>query len=270
MTPRSQTSTPRLVRNAPPILLVAGGLAVAFFVLPLVGLLWRVPWTDLPELLARPVVRDALVLSLLSSFAAAVLSTLLGVPLAWLLARVDVPGRSVLRAIVTLPMVLPPVVGGAALLFAFGRRGLVGSGLEDATGLLLPFSTAGVVIANTFVALPFLVVTVEGGLRNLDPRFEAAASSLGASQLEVFRRVTLPMIRPSIVAGVVLAWARALGEFGATITFAGNLQGRTQTLPLAVFVALESDRDEAVAMSLVLVVISVAVLIGLRDRWWRA
>ncbi len=251
------------------MLVAAAALAVAFFVLPLVGLLWRVPWTDLPELLGRPVVRDALLLSLVSSLAAALLSAVLGIPLAWMLARVQLPGRSVVRAIVTLPMVLPPVVGGAALLFAFGRRGLVGSGLEEATGLLLPFSTIGVIIANTFVALPFLVVTVEGGLRNLDPRYEAAAASLGASPFDVFRRVTLPMIRPSLVAGIVLAWARALGEFGATITFAGNLQGRTQTLPLAVFVALESDRDEAVAMSLVLVVISVAVLVGLRDRWWR-
>ncbi len=259
----------RSIKSAPPVLVAAAALAVAFFVVPLLGLLWRVPWTDLPEILGRPVVRDALVLSLLSSLAAAALSTILGVPLAWLLARVELRGRSLIRAIVTLPMVLPPVVGGAALLFAFGRRGLVGGGLEDVTGLLLPFSTAGVVMANTFVALPFLVVTVEGGFRNLDPRFEAAAASLGASPLEVFRRVTLPMIRPSIVAGIVLAWARALGEFGATITFAGNLQGRTQTLPLAVFVALESDRDEAVAMSLVLVVISVAVLVGLRDRWWR-
>ena len=251
------------------MLVAAAALAVAFFVLPLVALLWRVPWTDLPELLGRPVVRDALLLSLVSSLAAALLSAVLGIPLAWMLARVQLPGRSVVRAIVTLPMVLPPVVGGAALLFAFGRRGLVGSGLEEATGLLLPFSTMGVIIANTFVALPFLVVTVEGGLRNLDPRYEAAAASLGASPFDVFRRVTLPMIRPSLVAGIVLAWARALGEFGATITFAGNLQGRTQTLPLAVFVALESDRDEAVAMSLVLVVISVAVLVGLRDRWWR-
>lgn len=268
MSSPAPTTKSRSLRDAPPVLVTAAGLAVAFFVLPLVGMLWRVPWTDLPELLARPVVRDALVLSLLSSIAAAGISLLFGVPLAWMLARVDLPGRSVIRAIVTLPMVLPPVVGGAALLFAFGRRGLVGGVLEEATGLLLPFSTWGVVVANTFVALPFLVVTVEGGIRNLDPRFEAAASSLGASPFEVFRRVTLPMIRPSIVAGLVLAWARALGEFGATITFAGNLQGRTQTLPLAVFVALESDRDEAVAMSLVLVVISVSVLIGLRDRWW--
>jgi molybdate transport system permease protein len=170
---------------------------------------------------------------------------------------------------VTLPLVLPPVVGGAALLFALGRRGLVGEPLNQATGLLLPFSTSGVVLANTFVAMPFLVITVEGALRNLDRRYEEAAASLGAGQWTVLRRVTLPMIGPSLLAGLVLTWARALGEFGATITFAGNLQGRTQTLPLAVFVALESDREVAVALSLVMVVVSLSVLVALRETWWK-
>ena len=193
-----------------------------------------------------------------------------GIPLAWMMARVDFPGRPLVRGLVTLPLVLPPVVGGAALLFALGRRGLVGESLEQATGLLLPFSTWGVVVANTFVAMPFLVITVEGALRNLDQRYEGAAASLGASRWTVLRRVTLPMIGPSLVAGLVLTWARAFGEFGATITFAGNLQGRTQTLPLAVFVALESDRDTAVALSLVMVIVSLAVLVGLRERWWKA
>ena len=199
---------------------------------------------------------------------AAFISLLLGVPLAWVLARVNFPGRHIVRAIVTLPMVLPPVVGGAALLFALGRRGVIGEPINDATGFLLPFSVWGVVVANVFVAMPFLVVTVEGALRNLDGRHEAAAATLGASRLTVFRRITLPMISPSLRAGLVLAWARALGEFGATVTFAGNLQGRTQTLPLAVFVALEQDRDTAVAISLVLVAVSLAVLLLLRDRWW--
>jgi len=160
-------------------------------------------------------------------------------------------------------------VGGAALLFALGRRGLVGEPLESATGIVLPFSIWGVILANVFVALPFLVITVEGALSSVDTRYEDAAASLGASRLTVFRRVTLPMIRSSLVAGTVLAWARALGEFGATITFAGNLQGRTQTLPLAVFVALESDRDVAIVLSLLLVIISLAFLLALRDRWWR-
>jgi molybdate transport system permease protein len=182
---------------------------------------------------------------------------------------VEFPGRSVVRGLITLPLVLPPVVGGAALLFALGRRGLVGEPLGELTGLLLPFSTWGVVVATTFVAMPFLVITVEGALRNMDRRFEGAAETLGASRWTVMRRVTLPMIAPSLIAGLVLTWARAFGEFGATVTFAGNLQGRTQTLPLAVFVALESERDTAVAISLVMVVISLAVLITLRDRWWR-
>jgi molybdate transport system permease protein len=174
------------------------------------------------------------------------------------------------RGLVILPLVLPPVVGGAALLFALGRRGLIGEPLNQATGLLLPFSTWGVVIANTFVAMPFLVITVEGALRNLDQRYEGAAATLGAGRWTVLRRVTLPMIAPSLIAGLVLTWARAFGEFGATITFAGNLQGRTQTLPLAVFVALESDRDTAVVLSLMMVVVSLIVLLALRDRWWKA
>lgn len=245
-----------------------GAIGAAVFVLPLAGLASRTPWRDLPDLVTSDVVADALRLSMVTSLAATVVSILLGVPLAWVLARIEFPGRSVVRAVVTLPMVLPPVVGGAALLFALGRRGLVGEPLHEATGFLLPFSTWGVVVANTFVAMPFLVITVEGALRGVDRRYEHAAATLGASPLTVFRRVTLPTIAPSLRAGAVLAWARALGEFGATVTFAGNLQGRTQTLPLAVFVALESDRDTAVAISLVLVAVSLSVLVVMRDRWW--
>jgi molybdate transport system permease protein len=191
-----------------------------------------------------------------------------GIPLAWILARTQFPGRSVARALVILPMVLPPVVGGAALLFAFGRRGLVGQPLyEHADRFLLPYSIWGVIVANTFVALPFLVLTVESGLRAADPRFEDAAATLGASRWTIFRRITVPHAAPSIIAGAVLCWARALGEFGATVTFAGNLQGKTQTMPLAVFLALESDREAAIALSLVLIAVSLAVLVPLRDRW---
>lgn len=257
-------------RRPPVLLVVLGALGLAVFVIPFAGLLARVPWSDLPALLGGDVVTDALRLSLVTSLTVTLIAVVLGVPLAWVMARLDFPGRSLVRGLVTLPLVLPPVVGGAALLFALGRRGLVGAPLNQATGLLLPFSTWGVVVANTFVAMPFLVITVEGALRNLDQRYEGAAASLGAGRWTVLRRVTLPMIGPSLVAGLLLTWARAFGEFGATITFAGNLQGRTQTLPLAVFVALESDRDTAVALSLVMVVVSLAVLIALRERWWKA
>ncbi|MGH8915009.1 MAG: ABC transporter permease [Acidimicrobiia bacterium] len=257
-------------RRPPAVLIILGCIGLAVFSIPLVGLLARTPWADLPDLLAGEVVTDALRLSLVTSVAATVIAAVLGVPLAWLMARVEFPGRSVARGVVTLPLVLPPVIGGAALLFALGRRGLVGEPLGQLTGLVLPFSIWGVVIANTFVAMPFLVITVEGALRNLDQRYEGAAATLGAGRWTVLRRVTLPMIAPSLIAGLVLTWARALGEFGATITFAGNLQGRTQTMPLAVFVALESDRDTAVALSLVMVAVSLTVLVVLRERWWRA
>jgi len=209
------------------------------------------------------------VLSAIASFAAVTISTVVGVPLAWVLARVDFRGRALVRGLVLLPLVLPPVVGGAALLFALGRRGVVGEPLYEATGLVLPFSIWGVVIAVTFVSMPFLVLTVEGALRNVDVRFEGAAASLGAGGWTVFRRVTLPMIGPSLAAGMVLTWARAIGEFGATVTFAGNLAGETQTLPLAVFVALETNRDTATALSLLMVAMSLTVLVLLRDRWLR-
>lgn len=257
-------------RRAPIPFVLLGCAGLALFLLPLLGLLARTPWGRLPALLVGDVVTDALRLSLVTSLSATGISLLLGVPLAWLLARVEFPGRAVLRGIVTLPLVLPPVVGGASLLFALGRRGLVGAPLEEATGLLLPFSVWGVVVANTFVAMPFLVITVEGALRGMDIRYEQAASTLGAGPWTVMRRITLPMLAPSLKAGLVLTWARAFGEFGATITFAGNLQGRTQTLPLAVFVAMESDRDTAVAISLLMVAVSLLVLVVLRERWWKA
>jgi molybdate transport system permease protein len=252
----------------PALLAVLGAVGALLFVLPLVGLLEATPWSKLADLLSDDVVIDALRLSLISSVAATALATLFGVPLAWLLSRTRFRGRSMLQAIVTLPMVLPPVVGGAALLFALGRRGLVGEALDDTTGFVLPFSIWGVILANTFVAMPFLVITVEGALSNIDQRYEGVAAGLGASRLTVFRRVTLPMIAPSLRAGMVLAWARAFGEFGATVTFAGNLQGRTQTLPLAVFVSLDANRDAAIAMSLLMVTVSVVVLVVLRGRWW--
>ncbi len=263
--------TRRRVPVQPPVLWIGlGAVGAILFLLPLMGLLARTPWAELPALLARDVVTDALRISLVASVSSTLISALLGIPLAWTLARVRFPGRGLLRGLVTLPLVLPPVVGGAALLFALGRRGLVGGPLADVTGLVLPFSMWGVILATTFVSMPFLVIAVEGALRGMDRRYEEAARTLGARPWTVIRRVTLPIIRPAVVSGLVLTWARAFGEFGATITFAGNLQGRTQTLPLAVFVAMESDRDAAVAISLLMVGVSLLVLLLLRHRWWRS
>jgi molybdate transport system permease protein len=244
-------------------------VAFAFLALPLVALLVRVPWSDLPDLLAQNRVLTALRLSLECATIATAVSVVVGVPLAWVLARVRLPGMSVVRALVTLPLVLPPVVGGVALLMSLGRNGVFGRYLDDWFGYSLPFTTTGVVVAETFVAMPFLVVSVEGALRGADQELEEAASTLGASRSVVFRRVTLPLIAPSIAAGAVLAWARALGEFGATITFAGNLPGTTQTGPLAVYAALELDVHQALALSLVLLAVAVVILAGLRDRWLR-
>jgi molybdate transport system permease protein len=252
---------------APLPFLVLAAVGAAFFIVPLVGLLLRTPWPAAWDELRSPDVLMALRLSLLASFSATAIALIFGVPLAWTFARLTFPGRALLRALTVLPMVLPPVVGGVALLFAFGRRGLLGGWLAQAFGIHLPFTTAGAVIAETFVAMPFLVITVEAGLRSMDTRFEDAARTLGANRWTVLWRVTIPLVRPSLVAGAVLCWARALGEFGATITFAGNFPGRTQTMPLAVYLALETNPEAALVLSLVLLAVSLAVLIGLRDRW---
>ncbi len=260
----------RRTERLPALALVLAGLAVVFFALPFVGLLWRVPWGDLLDVLGRSSVRTALWLSIRTSLIASLIALVFGVPLAWLLARVDFPGRGLVRALATLSMVLPPVVGGVALFASYGRRGLFGQYLDEWFGVRLPFTTTAVVVAQVFVAMPFLVLTVEAALRQLDPRVEDAARTLGAGRWYVFRRVTLPSIRPALVAGVVLAWARALGEFGATITFAGNFPGETQTMPLATYLSLETDPDEALILALVLILVSFGVLAGLRDRWLRA
>jgi molybdate transport system permease protein len=252
------------------LVVLAASVAVAFFVIPLIGLLQKAPWSSLWDDLTTPEARDALRLSLVCSLWATALSVVFGVPLAWVLARVDFFGRSFVRALVLLPMVVPPVVGGVALLYAFGRSGLVGEQLYDWFGIQFTFNTSGAILAETFVAMPFLVITVEAGLRSVDLRYEDAAATLGAGRWTTFRRVTLPFIMPSLTAGAALAWARALGEFGATITFAGNIQGRTQTMPLAVYLALESRPEGAVALSLVLLAVSIVVLVMLRDRWFPA
>jgi molybdate transport system permease protein len=254
--------TPRA--GSPPRLLVAVAIAGLglFIVLPLAGLVAHVSGPSLIHALRSPAVHTALTLSLVCSATAAIISMLVGVPIAWLITRTNFPGRRVVRSLTLLPLVLPPVVGGVALLLAFGRRGFAGRAL----GLHLPFTTPGAILAETFVALPFFVLTVEGALRSLDPGFEETAAALGVRPWRLFVRVSVPMIGPSLVSGAALAWARALGEFGATITFAGNVAGRTQTLPLAVYVALETDPQAAIALSLVLLVVSIAVLVIIGRR----
>jgi molybdate transport system permease protein len=256
-----------VIRRAPWVLVLPALVGLVFLVLPLLGLLFRAPWSTLGTRLAQPQVLDALRLSLISATIATAVCLILGVPLAWMLARARFPGLHLVRALVTVPLVLPPVVGGVALLLALGRNGLAGRWLDRLFGVTLPFTTAGVVLAEAFVALPFLVISVEGSLRSADLRYEDAAATLGASRWTVFRRVTLPLIAPGIGAGSVLCWARALGEFGATITFAGNFPGRTQTMPLSVYLALETDPQAAIVLSLVLLAVSIVVLAGLRGRW---
>jgi len=259
------------VRNrrsgVPAPLLIPASLGVAFLVLPLVGLLVRAPWGSLWSQLTAPGVGEALRLSLVCATAATLISLVLGVPLAWVLARSRARGRSVLRALVTVPLVLPPVVGGVALFLVLGRQGIIGRWLYEVAGITIPFTTPAVVIAETFVAMPFLVITVEGALRAADARFEDVAATLGADRWTTFRRVTLPLVAPGIAAGSVLCWARALGEFGATITFAGNFPGTTQTMPLAVYLALQRDPEAAIVLSLVLMAVSLGTLLLLRDRW---
>jgi molybdate transport system permease protein len=253
-------------RRAPLVLVLPALLGLAFLILPLAALLVRAPWSTLGTRLAQGQILDALRLSLISATLATLLCLLVGVPLAWVLARVDFPGRRLVRALVTVPLVLPPVVGGVALLLALGRNGLAGRWLDRWFGVTLPFTTAGVVVAEAFVALPFLVISVEGAVRAADLRYEDAAATLGATRWTTFRRVTLPLIAPGVGAGAVLCWARALGEFGATITFAGSLQGVTRTLPLEIYLQRETDADAAVALSLVLVIVAVVVIGFARGR----
>lgn len=242
-------------------------LAIMYLALPVIALLQRAPWTDLPTLLRSESIVKALGISLLVSLVAAALAVLIGTPLAVTMANLSPRLHRLARPIVLLPMVLPPVIGGAALLFALGRRGLVGQLLESWFGVSLPFSTAGAIAAATFVALPFYVIAVESSIRSIDPELIEAAETMGADAASTLRWVILPTIRPAALAGAALAWARAVGEFGATITFAGNLEGRTQTLPLAAFQSLQAGRtDEALAISVVLLGVSVIVLASLRDH----
>jgi molybdate transport system permease protein len=254
-------------QRTPWAVLLVALVGFMFITLPLIGLIGQVPWGRLRADLGTPEATAALRLSVICSLWATALSVILGVPLAWVLARVTFPGRSIVRALVLLPLVVPPVVGGVGLYYAFGLDGLAGRYLYDWFGIQITYSTAAVVMAETFVAMPFLVITVEAALRTMDRRYEDAAATLGAPPRTVARRVTLPMIVPGLIAGAALAWARALGEFGATITFAGNIRGRTQTTPLAVYLLLQSEPDVAIGLSVVLLAVCVAVLALLRDRW---
>ena len=280
MTPRPSTNAPggrppgrppRVRSGRPPWILVLPALVgTAFLVLPFAGLLIRAPWSTMGARVTEPEVLAALWLSLSTATVATLVSLLLGVPLAWLLARTEFPGRRLVRAVVTVPLVIPPVVGGVALLLVLGRNGLLGQHLDAWFGITIPFTPAAVVLAQVFVAMPFLVISVEGALRGADRRYEEAAATLGASRVTVFTRVTLPLVLPGIGAGAVLCWARALGEFGATITFAGNFPGTTQTMPLAVYMAMQRDPEAAIVLSLVLLLVSLAVLVTLRERWVNA
>ncbi|HET7430440.1 MAG TPA: ABC transporter permease [Nocardioides sp.] len=257
---------PRLGR-APLVLLVPGAVAALLLIVPLVSLLADTPWGRLGSQLSSPAVGDALRLTVLASLLTVVFCLLLGTPLAWMLARVDFPGRSLLRAAVLVPLVLPPVVAGVALVTALGRTGLLGRPLDAAFGITLPYTTTAVVIAHTFVSMPFYVLSVEGALRSSGEEYDAVAATLGADRWTTFRRVTLPLALPGVVAGAALAWARSLGEFGATITFAGNYPGTTQTMPSLIYTQLQSDPLVARTVSMVLLVVSVAVLALLRNRW---
>jgi molybdate transport system permease protein len=234
-------------------------VGATFVVLPLVAIVAQVDWANFGSLITSPGARAAFLLSLRTSSASTLACVVFGVPMALVLARRDFPGQGVVRSLVLLPLVLPPVVGGLALLYTFGRRGLLG-GVLDVLGVQIAFSTVAVVMAQTFVALPFLVVSLEGSLRTAGQRYEVVAASLGAGPTTIFRRITLPLVLPGLVSGAVLAFARALGEFGATITFAGSLQGRTRTLPLEIYLQRETDPDAAIALALVLVVVAVLVI----------
>lgn len=253
----------------PPWLLAPAVLAVLLIALPVLGMVLRVPWAQLPELLTAEASLAALGLSLRTSLAATGLAVVLGVPLALLLAWGRFPGVRLVRTVVLLPLVLPPVVSGLALLTTFGRRGLLGSRLE-LLGLDIAFSTAAVVLAQAFVALPFLVLAVEGAARSAGRRHEVIAATLGARPTTVLRRVTLPLLAPGLVSGIALAFARCLGEFGATLTFAGSLQGVTRTLPLEIYLQRETDPDAAIALSLLLILLAAALVLATQRPTRRA
>jgi molybdate transport system permease protein len=240
-------------------------LGAMFVIVPLIAILLTIDWPDFIPLITSESSRAALVLSLQTATASTVVCVLIGVPMAVVLARARFPGQSALRALVLLPLVLPPVVGGIALLYTFGRQGLLGQYLE-AFGVRIAFSTTAVVLAQSFVSLPFLVVSLEGALRSAGSRYEDIAAMLGARPTTVLRTVTLPLVVPGLISGAVLAFARSLGEFGATLTFAGSLQGVTRTLPLEIYLQRETDPDAALALSLLLIVVAGVIVVASAAR----
>lgn len=257
----------RRVHSAPRGLRVVAVIGFALVALPTVALMFKVPWGSIGDVMGESATRTALWLSLRTSIITTMLSVVVGLPVAWLLADTEFKGKKIVRAVCVLPMVLPPVVGGVALLYVFGRRGVLGGPLFDVFGVRLAFTQTATVLAQFFVAVPFFIVVMESALQQIDGQVTGVARSLGAGPWRVARTVTLPMVAPSFMAALVLTWARALGEFGATITFAGNTPGRTQTLPLAIYTALEGNGDAALVMSVLLIAVSLTVLLSMRSRW---
>ena len=257
----------RAPKAIPLVLWLGASIASLLLIVPFIGLSQRTPWSTFFQTITEETVLRSITLSLIVATSASVLCFILGLPLGWVLSRGEFRGLRVIRAIVLLPMVLPPVAGGTALLFALGRKGFIGSKLDSWFGLTLPFSTAGAIIAATFVSLPFFVLAIETSANQLDESYEESSLSLGASPTRTFFTTSLPMIKSAIFAGIALSWARALGEFGATITFAGDNPEKTRTLPLQLFVALETNPERAIVLGMLMVVMSLAVLITLRGKW---
>jgi molybdate transport system permease protein len=255
--------------GTPTLIVVPALIGLGFLLLPTLALVVRTPWADIGRIYRDQHIWTALRLSVESSLEATAVSVVFGVPVAWLLARFRAPGMAILRAIVTIPLVLPPVIGGVALFNAFGRSGMLGHPIRAVFGQDLPFTYTAIVVAQTFVSMPFLIVTVEGAFRIADRGVEEAAATLGASRWRIFAHITMPLVLPSVVAGAVLCWARALGEFGATLLFGGNVAGVTQTLPTAVLTVFGNNPADAPALSLPLMAVALVVLGALRDKWLR-
>ena len=265
---RNERTADKLATGARPVFVkILAAIGLLFLVAPILGILSRVQWLDLWSQLTDPAVRDALVLSAWTSSATTVIAVVVGVPLALMLARGHGRPAGLVRAFVVLPLVLPPVISGVALLALLGRNGLIGAGINTWFGFTIPFTQVAVVIAQLFVALPFLVITVEGALRTRGRHLEQAARTLGASESRIIWSVTIPAVRTAIIAGAALCWARALGEFGATVTFAGSFPGVTQTLPIEVYYSLVTQPDRAIAISVLMIAICVVVLVSLRRSW---